>query len=67
MKIMTILKPVLVIPFVSYLLLMPYAAMWNSHNALGDSALDEWYWIVGIVSIIYIIGAIIKGLKNGTK
>tara|TARA_R110000782_G_scaffold209394_9_gene297606 strand:+ start:181 stop:375 length:195 start_codon:yes stop_codon:yes gene_type:complete len=64
---MKFLKPILVIPFVSYLLLMPYAAMWNSHNALGDSALDEWYWIVGIVSIIYVITSIIKGLKNGTK
>jgi len=50
------------IPFVSYLLLMPYGAL-VGRNALGDSTIEEWFVIMQILFFGLIITSIRKMMK----
>jgi len=60
MKLGSILGLISYIAFISYMLVMPYAALFGT-SALGDNAMDEWFVIMGVVSVTYLLYAFIKG------
>lgn len=48
------IKVLVSIPFISYFLLMPYAAL-VGNKALNGSAIEEWFVIMGLLTILYVL------------